>query len=281
MHNLEQLIVEWRKTVRKASNVTPEILDELENHLRATVDQLVQSGMTEADAFQRAATELGAAPTIAAEFQKLRQPAWLPVKVVAGFGVFASLAFATFLLTHLREGVSGMLLAAHVFTVTLGYTAALLIGVLGICFISQRCRADFSPRRLRSLSRATFTFARIATWLTVIGVVLGMVWSRREWGRFWGWDPKEIGALCVVVWLICFLAAHHSRRITARGLLVLSVLGSNIVGLAWFGPNLLGLGLHSYGMANYACLLLAAFISNLLFFLVGLAPAGWLRLRKA
>jgi len=61
----------------------------------------------------------------------------------------------------------------------------------------------------------------------------------------------------------------------------MSLLGNIVVGLGWFGPNLLHDGLHSHGMRNYALLLLAAVISNFAFFLIGLAPAGWLRSRKA
>ena len=76
MHNLEQLIAEWRKTMMTEPNVGRETLDELENHLRENVDRLVRSGMTEPEAFQRAVTQLGGAPAIASEFQKLDQCTW-------------------------------------------------------------------------------------------------------------------------------------------------------------------------------------------------------------
>src|SRR5439155_103786 len=90
MHNLEQLIAEWRKTMMTAHNIGRETLDELENHLREDVDQLVQSGMAEPEAFQRAVTQLGGARTMASEFQKLDQPTWLPVKVITGIGIMAA-----------------------------------------------------------------------------------------------------------------------------------------------------------------------------------------------
>ena len=60
----------------------------------------------------------------------------------------------------------------------------------------------------------------------------------------------------------------------------MSVLGNIVVGLGWFGANLLSDGLHGYGTWNYSLLLLAAVVSNFGFFLIGWAPAGWLRLRK-
>ena len=107
------------------------------------------------------------------------------------------------------------------------------------------------------------------------------IWAKAEWGRYWAWDKKEIGAFVVIAWQLCFLFAHRLSHVTIRGLLVMSLLGNIIVGLGWFGANLLHDGLHSYSMRNYALLLLAAVISNFAFFLIGLAPAGWLRSRKA
>src|SRR3989440_4857910 len=173
MHNLEQLIAEWRKTMMTAPNVGSETLDELENHLRENVDQLIRSGMTEAEAFQRAVTQLGGAPTIASEFQKLDQCTWLPVKVITGIGVLAAPAMAIFVIDRFDGGRLSLLLASHVFMVTLGYTTTFLIGALGICFVGQRCFSDFSPLRMRSLTRATFVLGCVAASLTAVGVVLG------------------------------------------------------------------------------------------------------------
>src|SRR5947209_3571337 len=48
-----------------------------------------------------------------------------------------------FVIARLDSSRSSLLLAAHIFTITLGYTLTLLIGGLGICFVSQRCLQDF------------------------------------------------------------------------------------------------------------------------------------------
>jgi len=280
MHNLEQLIAEWRKTMMNAPNVRHETLDELENHLRENVERLVRSGMAEAEAFQRAVAQLGGARMIASEFRKLDQSMWLPIKLVIGFGLTLSVAMMIFVIARLDAGRMNFLLAGHVFAVTLGYGTTFLVGALGICFVAQRCLSDFSPFRMRSLTRVTFRLGGIAAGLTAVGIILAMFWAKAEWGRYWAWDKKEIGAFAVIVWQVCFLLAHRLSHVTIRGVLVMSLLGNIIVSLGWFGPNLLRDGLHSYGMRNYALLLLAAVISNFAFFLVGLAPAGWLRLRK-
>src|SRR5262245_13672969 len=261
MHNLEQRIAEWRKFTMAKSGVPPETLDELENHLRETTEALVQSGLTEREAFQRAVKQLGTAPAIASEFQKLNEPTWAPVKVAIGTGVVTALALAIALIARLDAGRTSFLLASHVFTITLGYTITFLIGGLGICFVGRRCFSDFSPSRLRSLTRATFILGCMAAGLTAVGVVLGIVWAKAEWGRYWAWDPKEIGGFSAVAWLACFLFAHRFSSGGARGVLVMSVLGNIVVSLAWFGTNLPG-GLHVYGASNYSLFLLAALVSN-------------------
>ena len=279
MHNLEKLIGEWRKTMVTAPKVGPETLDELENHLRENLEQLVRSGMTEAEAFQRAVTQLGGAPAIASEFQKLNESTWLPAKVVTWLGAGVAL-FLILLFVRRDDLQSDLLLASHVFSVSLGYTMTFLVGALGICFVGQRCLSDFSHGRMRSLTRVTFMLGCVAMVLTAVGIILAMVWAKAEWGRYWAWDPKETGASFVIIWQACFLFAHRFACGSARGVLIMSLLGNIVVGLGWFGANLLSGGLHDYGMRNYSLLLLAVVVFNLVFFFVGLAPAGWLRSRK-
>ena len=289
MHEMEQLIAEWRKTIVTEHKVCHETIDELETHLRENVDQLVRSGMTEREAFQSAVAQLGGARKIASEFQKLDRGTWFPVKLVVGFGVTAALGFAILLMVRFDTGrlwarstyPLSFLLASHVFTVTLGYTTTFLVGALGICFVGQRCFSGFSPLRMRSLTRVTFMLGCVAASLTAVGVVLGAIWAKGEWGRYWAWDAKETGGFAVILWQVFFLIAHRFAFGTARGILNMSLLGNIVVSLGWFGAQLLQNGLHSYGMWNYALLLLAATIANFAFFLIGLAPAGWLRPHKA
>ena len=175
---------------------------------------------------------------------------------------------------------SDLLLGVHVFTVTLGYAAGLLLGLLGVCYVFQRCRGELAPRRMAPLTRVSATFAAAATGLTALGIVLAMAWSKREWGQYWNWDAKEIG-LCILLWMGSFLAAHSLRWVTPRGLLLASLAGSNVVALGWFG-GWLPQGLHNDGGAGHVGIVLfLAVLGNLLVLLLGLAPAGWLRSRKA
>src|SRR5258705_2987754 len=133
MHNLEKSIAEWRKTMMAAPAVSHETLDELENHLRENVEQLVRSGMTEPEAFEHAVAQLGGARMIGSEFRKLGQSTWLPGKLVIGFGLMSALAMMIFVIAQLDVGRMNFLLASHVFLVVLGYTATVPVGAVRGC----------------------------------------------------------------------------------------------------------------------------------------------------
>jgi ABC-type transport system involved in cytochrome c biogenesis permease subunit len=242
------------------------------------MDQLLLSGVSESEAFRSAVAQLGAAPAIASEFRKLDEPAWLPIRVVTGLGIAGGLGLAVVLLARMGVGRSELLIATHVFTVTLGYAATLLVGTLGLCFVMQRCLLEFSPARVSSIHRVTFRFGCVALVLTAVGVLLGMFWSKANWGRYWDWDVKEIGGFSVLVWQMIFLFVHRLSRSHGRGVIVAGILGNIVVGLAWFGGNLLS-ELHSYGTLQWR-FLLAAVAFNAALLLIGLAPAGWLRMRR-
>ena len=280
MHNLDKLILDWRAKAA-TPNVSVETLDEIETHLRETTERLVRSGVPVSDAFQRAITELGAMQGISSEFRKLDQALWLPVKLAIGVTALTAvvaLVRAMAVFGRPDSSAASLLLATHVFVIILGYTMTLLIGGMGICFVSQRCFEDFSTSRLESISRVSFVLSGVALLSTTVGVVLGMAWAKNTWGRYWAWDAKEIGGLCVIVWLVIYLATHRFFESSARGILTLSMLGNIVVSLAWFGPRLNGL--QQYGTFIQSMLLLTV-VANLVFLAIGYCPAGWLRSKQA
>ncbi len=83
-----------------------------------------------------------------------------------------------------------------------------------------------------------------------VGTVLGGLWADDSWGRFWGWDPKENGALMIVIWCAIVLHARWGKMVGERGLAALAVLGNIVVAWSFFGVNQLGVGLHSYGQTS-------------------------------
>ena len=278
MSKLEQLISEWRKTMAGSQRLGKDRLEELETHLRETIERFIRTGMSEADAFQAAVAQLGPSPALSSEFKKLDQRTWLPLKIVIGMEIVLAVAMVALLMWRMINKGTTLLLATHVFTVALGYATVFLIGGLGICYVCQRCFADFSLTRQQSISRLTFPLAAFATCMTAIGIGLGMIWAKGAWDRYWAWDVKETGGACVFGWLVLFTALHRWRPMSTRGLLLLSILGNMVVSVAWFGANLLA-DLHSYSASNHL-MLTVNLGANLIFLLVGLAPAGCLRLSK-
>jgi hypothetical protein len=89
-----------------------------------------------------------------------------------------------------------------------------------------------------------------ATLLSFVGTVLGGIWGDQSWGRFWGWDPKENGAVLIVIWNTLVLHARWAGIIKQRGMAVLAVVGIMVTTWSWFGTNQLGVGLHAYGFSK-------------------------------
>jgi hypothetical protein len=112
-----------------------------------------------------------------------------------------------------------------------------------------------------------------ATLFSFVGTVLGGIWADQSWGRFWGWDPKENGALLIVIWNALILHVRWGDLLGDRGIMNLAVFGNIVTSFSWFGVNMLGIGLHSYGFMDAAFQWLMIFIGSQCFIIaVGLLP---------
>lgn len=152
-------------------------------------------------------------------------------------------------------------LATHVVAITIGYSAMFLAGLLAMIHTVRRAfTATLSPEGSRSLTRMIYGVLCFATLFSFVGTVLGGIWADQSWGRFWGWDPKENGALLIVIWCAVTLHARLGGFIRERGLVAMALFGNVVTAFSWFGVNMLGVGLHSYGFMDRAVPWLAAFM---------------------
>ncbi|MCA9130991.1 MAG: cytochrome c biogenesis protein CcsA, partial [Planctomycetales bacterium] len=208
--------------------------------------------------------------------------------LVSGLIGISTLSVARFLDTqdtlHVLQAVldTQFWLSTHVITVTAGYAVTFLAGFIGICALVHRMATGYdsyppgkrpveSEEFQQIMGRMIYGIVCFAIFFSFIGTVLGGLWADDSWGRFWGWDPKENGALMIVLWNALLLHARWDKQVGQRGFAALAVLGNVVTAWSWFGTNQLGIGLHAYGFTSGALYSLIGFISaNLVFVLVSL-----------
>ena len=169
---------------------------------------------------------------------------------------------------------SNFWLATHVTIVTLGYSATFVAGILGgLHLVLRALKADYAAGE--SVSRAAYGILAFATLASFVGTMLGGIWADQSWGRFWGWDPKENGAVLIVLWCAVCLHARWGGLVRREGLMQLLVFGNVVTAWSWFGTNLLGVGLHSYGFteSGFFWLYLVFMPSQLALIALGWLPA--------
>ncbi|MGA2029720.1 MAG: cytochrome c biogenesis protein CcsA [Verrucomicrobiota bacterium] len=166
-------------------------------------------------------------------------------------------------------------LATHVVAVTTGYASTFVAGFLGLIYIVRGVfTKTLDEATGKSLARMIYGIVCFATLFSFVGTVLGGIWADQSWGRFWGWDPKENGALIIVLWNALILHLRWGGMIRERGLAICAVGGNIVTSWSWFGVNMLGIGLHSYGFTDAAFKWLTLFVvSQIGFIVLGSLPS--------
>lgn len=147
---------------------------------------------------------------------------------------------------------SNFWLSTHVVTITIGYMGGLAAAGLSAVYLFARVLGiDEGDKKFRrAMTRIAYGMVCFTLFFSLIGTVLGGIWANDSWGRFWGWDPKENGALMIVLWCLAVLHARLAGYIKEWGIHIVSVFGANIVAFSWWHVNSLSIGLHSYGFID-------------------------------
>ncbi|MBT3665966.1 MAG: cytochrome c biogenesis protein CcsA [Opitutae bacterium] len=181
---------------------------------------------------------------------------------------------------------SNFWLATHVVVVTIGYSTTYLAGFIGIVYVFFHigCTISRKPenKMKKTLDSMIYGITCFSLLFSLVGTILGGIWADQSWGRFWGWDAKENGALLIVIWNALLLHARFSGMAKTRGLACIAIFGNVVTSWSWFGTNMLGVGLHSYGFMDKAFDYLMMFIVSQLF-IIGFAylfPIHWNLLLK-
>jgi len=148
---------------------------------------------------------------------------------------------------------SNFWLMIHVMTITLSYAAFMLSLGLANLTLFHYIQGDPTGQsaRVLNLNQLAYRAMQFGVVLLAGGTILGGVWADYSWGRFWGWDPKEVWALCALLTYLSILHARFTGWIGQFGFAAATVLAFLSVVMAWYGVNfVLGVGLHSYGFSN-------------------------------
>jgi cytochrome c-type biogenesis protein CcsB len=97
-----------------------------------------------------------------------------------------------------------------------------------------------------ALERFTFRVHAFAFPLLTVGVICGAIWAESAWGRYWGWDPKEIWSFITWVFYAGYLHARATPSVRRRTATYLALLGWTALMVNQFIVNYFFTGLHSY-----------------------------------
>ena len=142
-------------------------------------------------------------------------------------------------------------LSTHVVSITIGYASTLVAGLLGVLYLvtSMLIPRDLTDVR-KTLAKMVYGVTCLALIFSFVGTVLGGLWADDSWGRFWGWDPKENGALMIVLVNAMLLHSRWAGLVKDRGIAVIAIGGVIVTLWSWFAVNELGIGLHTYGLTE-------------------------------
>jgi cytochrome c-type biogenesis protein CcsB len=181
--------------------------------------------------------------------------------ILAGLTLFvAHLSWMDPQITNIVPVLKSYWLAIHVSVITASYGFLGLSALLGfitlILFIIRNPKVQDEKQKQIELSILEATRINemsmiIGLALITVGNFLGGVWANESWGRYWGWDPKEVWAL---VTILVYTAVVHMRFVpkiySTYSFAVASVLAYASVIMTYFGVNFYLSGLHSYASGD-------------------------------
>nr|AQU64669.1 cytochrome c biogenesis protein ycf5 [Camptotheca acuminata]ARJ37164.1 cytochrome c biogenesis protein [Camptotheca acuminata]ATN40512.1 cytochrome c biogenesis protein [Camptotheca acuminata]AUF34407.1 CcsA [Camptotheca acuminata] len=108
-------------------------------------------------------------------------------------------------------------------------------------------RNYYRSQLIQQLDHWSYRVISLGFLFLTIGILSGAVWANEAWGSYWNWDPKETWAF--ITWTIFAIYLHTRTNTNLQGAnsAIMASIGFLIIWICYFGVNLLGIGLHSYG----------------------------------
>nr|YP_010880156.1 cytochrome c heme attachment protein [Sanguisorba diandra]WHU29048.1 cytochrome c heme attachment protein [Sanguisorba diandra] len=100
---------------------------------------------------------------------------------------------------------------------------------------------------INQLDRWSYRIISLGFILLTVGILSGAVWANEAWGSYWNWDPKETWAFITWIIFAIYLHIRTNKNLESVNSAIVASMGFLIIWICYFGVNLLGIGLHSYG----------------------------------
>jgi len=169
-------------------------------------------------------------------------------------------------------------LAIHVPIIMVSYATLALVTFFAHVVVGVEIFAPARRDLARRWSQLAYWYIHVGSILLITGILTGSIWAASSWGRYWGWDPKEVWSLVAFLAYMAILHARFDKQIEDFGVAVGSIAAFWTILMTYLGVNfVLAAGLHSYGFgsSNLVTIMLAIAAVEIAY-----VAAGWLAVRK-
>jgi len=169
-------------------------------------------------------------------------------------------------------------LAIHVPIIMVSYATLALVTFFAHVVVGVEIFAPGRRDLAHRWSQLAYWYIHVGSILLITGILTGSIWAASSWGRYWGWDPKEVWSLVAFLAYMAILHARFDQQIEDFGVAVGSIAAFWTILMTYLGVNfVLSAGLHSYGFgsSNLVKIMVAIAAAEALFLV-----AGWRAVRR-
>lgn len=169
-------------------------------------------------------------------------------------------------------------LAIHVPIIMLGYAGLTIVTFFAHLVVGVEIFASRRRDLIERWSQLAYWYTHVGSIFLIAGILTGSIWAASSWGRYWGWDPKEVWSLVAFLAYMAILHARFDQQIHDFGVAVGSIVAYWTILMTYLGVNfILAAGLHSYGFGSSGMVrtLTLVLVAEALFL-----GAGWRAVRK-
>ena len=169
-------------------------------------------------------------------------------------------------------------LAIHVPIIMVSYATLAIVTLFAHVVVGVEIFAPQRREMARRWSQLAYWYIHVGSILLIAGILTGSIWAASSWGRYWGWDPKEVWSLVAFLAYMAILHARFDKQIEDFGVAVGAIAAFWMILMTYLGVNyVLAAGLHSYGFGSSNLVTIMMVIAGIEILFLG---AGWVAVRR-